>query len=84
MLSLKHFMSGKPTTTGYTEATDFLKAAVSICPQNKNVGDKELLFSTFPDISSQRYLKDNFSLTVSTLQSTSIHALQDGHTLQIL
>lgn len=84
MPSLKYFMSEKLSRMGYTEATKFLKAAVSTSAQHKNVRDKELLLSTFPDIKSQRYLEDNFSLTVSTLQSASIHVLHDAYTSQIL
>lgn len=80
MLRLKYFMSEKSTTMCYTEATNFLKAVISISPQNKNAGDKKLLFSTFPGISPQRY----FYLTISTSQSVSIHCLQDTLTLQIL
>lgn len=59
--NLNHFMSEKPTTTGYTESTSCFKAAISIFPRNKNAGDKELLFSTFTEVRFQRYLEDNIN-----------------------
>lgn len=74
MLNHKYFMSERATTMRYTKAINFLKAAIGICPQNKNTGDKELMcWSTFPTTSFQRCSEDSFSLTVSKLQSTSIH-----------
>lgn len=80
VLNLKYFMSEKTTTMICTEAINFLKAAIGISPQ-KYRGQGANVLEHIPNHKLSKILRDSFSLTVSTVQSTSTNVLQDGHTL---